>query len=55
MRQGEMAEGALDIIYSDLTGPKEVASAGGAKYIMNLIDNYSNMVWIYLLKEKSQV
>src|SRR5882724_6824131 len=49
-----MAEGALDIMYSDLTGPEEVPSAGGTKYIMNLIDDYSNMVWIYLLKEKSQ-
>jgi len=49
-----MAEGVLDTIYSDLTGPKEVASAGGAKYIMNLVDNHSNMVWIYLFKEKSQ-
>ena len=28
--------------------------AGGAKYIMILIDNHSSMTWIYLLKEKSQ-
>ena len=49
-----MVEGVLDIVYSDLTGPEEVPLAGGTKYIMNLIDNYSNMVWIYLLKGKSQ-
>jgi len=45
-----MVEGALDIVYSDLTGPKEIPSAGSTKYIMNLVDNYSNMVGIYLLK-----
>ena len=49
-----MVEGALDIVYSDLTGPNEVPSAGGEKYVMNLVDDHSNMVWIYLLKEKSQ-
>ena len=53
-RQGQRAGGILDIMYSDLTGPEEVASAGGAKYIMILIDNHSSMTWIYLLKEKSQ-
>ena len=53
-RQGQRAGGILDIVYSDLTGPEEVASAGGTKYIMILIDNHSSMTWIYLLKEKSQ-
>jgi hypothetical protein len=43
----------LDIVYSDLTGPKDVVSAGGAKYILNFIDDHSDMLWIYLLKEKS--
>ena len=41
-------------MYLDLTGPKEVTSAGGTKYIMILIDDHSSMKWIYLLKEKSQ-
>jgi len=37
--------------YSNLTGPEEVASAGGAKYIMNVLDDYLSMTWIYLLKK----
>ena len=41
-------------MYLDLTGPEEVASAGGEKYIMILIDDHLSMMWIYLLKEKSQ-
>ena len=53
-RQGERVSRILDTMYSDLTGPEEVISAGGAKYIMNLIDDHSSMTWIYLLKEKSQ-
>ena len=53
-RQGQRAGGILDIVYLDLTGPEEVASAGGEKYIMILIDDHLSMMWIYLLKEKSQ-
>ena len=53
-RQGQRAGRILDIVYLDLTGPEEVTSAGGTKYIMILIDNHSSMMWIYLLKEKSQ-
>ena len=53
-RQGQRAGRILDIVYSDLTGPEEVALAGGAKYIMILIDDHLSMMWIYLLKEKSQ-
>jgi len=50
-----VVDGVLDTVYSDLMGPEEFTSAGGAKYIMNLVDNHSNMMWLYLLKEKSQV
>ncbi len=44
----------LETVHSDLMGPEEVASAGGARYIMNLVDDYLSMTWIYLHKEKSQ-
>ena len=31
-----------------------VPFANGNKYIMYLIDDYTKMCWVYLLKEKSQ-
>ena len=45
--------GILDTVYSDLTGPEEVVSAGGAKYIMNIIDDHSSMTLVYLLMRNS--
>ena len=54
IQQGEKAKGILDIIYSDLTGPEDVTSAGRAKYILNFINDLSGMTWTYLIKEKSQ-
>ena len=42
-RQGERPMDVLETVYSNLTGPEEVASVGGAKYIMNLVDNYLSM------------
>ena len=51
MQQGERAQGILDI---NLTGPEDVTSVGGAKYILNFVDDMSGMMWTYLIKEKSQ-
>ena len=53
-RQGERAKGLLEVIHANLMGPEDVASAGGAKYILNLVDDSSGMTWTYLIKEKSQ-
>ena len=44
----------LEVIYADLMGPEDIASAGGAKYILNLVNDLSGMMWTYLIKEKSQ-
>lgn len=41
--------GALEYIYS------EEVSLGGAKYFLSIIDDYSKIVWVYLLKQKDQV
>lgn len=41
--------GALEYIYS------EEVSLGRAKYFLSIIDDYSKMVWVYLLKQKDQV
>jgi hypothetical protein len=51
--EGERSKGLLDIVYSDLTGPEDMTSAGGAKYILNFVEDHSDMLWIYLLKDKN--
>ncbi|KAH9764272.1 hypothetical protein KPL70_001465 [Citrus sinensis] len=45
----------LDYIHSDLWGPSQVPSLGGARYFVSFIDDYSRKVWIYVLKHKSEV
>jgi hypothetical protein len=44
----------LELIHYDLCGPVLVASTFGNKYILNFIDDYTRMCWVYLLKYKSQ-
>ncbi|KAH9782268.1 hypothetical protein KPL71_008823 [Citrus sinensis] len=45
-------KGTLDYIHADLWGPAQTASLGGARYFMSLIDDFSRMVWVYVLKTK---
>jgi len=40
-------------MYANLTSPEDMPSAGGAKYILNLIDGLSGMTWMHFIKEKS--
>ncbi|HEV7737689.1 MAG TPA: reverse transcriptase domain-containing protein, partial [Chlamydiales bacterium] len=53
-RGGSGASKPLEIVNSDITGPEDVPSAGGAKYILNFVDDYTSMTWAYLLKTKDQ-
>ena len=48
-------KGTLDYIHSDLWGLAQTTSLGGAKYFLSLIDDYSRMVWVYILKSKTEV
>jgi transposase InsO family protein len=49
----ERAKAPLDIVYSDLTGPEDVPLAGGALYLINIMDDYSSYPWSFTLKKKS--
>ncbi|KAH9684673.1 DNA (cytosine-5)-methyltransferase 1B [Citrus sinensis] len=44
----------LDYIHSDLWGPSQVPSLGGARYFVSFIDDFSRKVWIYVLKHKNE-
>uniref|UniRef100_A0A2P2NYU7 Retrovirus-related Pol polyprotein from transposon TNT 1-94 n=1 Tax=Rhizophora mucronata TaxID=61149 RepID=A0A2P2NYU7_RHIMU len=49
-------KGTLDYIHSDLWGPFQILSKGmGATYMLTFIDDFSRKVWVYFLKQKSQV
>lgn len=48
-------KGTLDYIHSDLWGPSRVPSKGGARYMLTFIDDFSRKVWVYFLKQKSDV
>ncbi|RVX02202.1 Retrovirus-related Pol polyprotein from transposon TNT 1-94 [Vitis vinifera] len=45
----------LELVYTDLWGPSPVASLGGSRYYITFIDDSSRKVWVYFLKNKSDV
>ena len=45
----------LEIVHTDLMGPMNPKSKGGALYVLTFIDDYSRFVYVYLLAAKSQV
>ena len=48
-------KGTLDYIHCDMWGPSQIAFLGVAKYFLFFIDDYSRMVWVYVLKSKDEV
>lgn len=44
----------LEIVHSDICGPMETTSIGGAKYYITFIDDYSKKVFVYFLHKKSE-
>ncbi|KMQ91961.1 hypothetical protein RF55_8111 [Lasius niger] len=48
-------EKPLELIHSDLCGPLPVTSAGGNRYILTFIDDYSRYTVVKLLKKKDEV
>lgn len=49
------AAAPLDLIHSDLCGPMEEVSLGGARYFLTLIDDHTRKVFVYFLAQKSEV
>ncbi|GJX00168.1 ribonuclease H-like domain-containing protein [Tanacetum coccineum] len=44
-----------DIIHCDVWGPYRVVSKDGYKFFLTLVDDFSRVVWVYLLKSKTEV
>ena len=45
----------LELVYSDVCGPINVKSLGGASYFVTFIDDASKKVWAYPMKNKGEV
>ncbi|KAJ3570527.1 hypothetical protein NP233_g4342 [Leucocoprinus birnbaumii] len=43
----------LGLVYVDLTGPQEVMSACRNNYVMNIVDDFTNYTWSYVMPHKS--
>lgn len=49
------ANALLEIIHTDLCGPMETVSAGGGKYFITFVDDFSRKVYVYFLKNKMDI
>lgn len=45
----------LAYIHTDLWGPAQVTSLGSCSHFLSFIDDFSRMVWIYVLKSKDEL
>lgn len=53
--EGTRATQKLEIVHSDVCGPLQVQSIGGCRYFLSFIDDYTRKVFVYVLKNKSEV
>ncbi|KAI3730698.1 hypothetical protein L1987_61872 [Smallanthus sonchifolius] len=44
-----------ELVHLDVWGPYKVQSREGYKYFLTIVDDYTRSVWVYLLKNKSEV
>jgi transposase InsO family protein len=44
----------LDYLHADCWGPAQQPSLGGTLYFLSVIDDCSRMVWVFLMKHKSE-
>lgn len=45
----------LEVAYLDVCGPFEDNIIGGNKYFVSFVDEYSQQLWIYVIKRKDEV
>ncbi|KAL2243544.1 UNVERIFIED_CONTAM: Retrovirus-related Pol polyprotein from transposon TNT 1-94 [Sesamum indicum] len=45
----------LDYVHADVWGPANIETHGGNKYFLSIIDNFSRKVFVFLMKQKSDV
>ncbi|CAF4946395.1 unnamed protein product [Pieris macdunnoughi] len=52
---GTRASALLELVHSDVCGPMEEKSLGGARYYVTFVDDWSRKVFVYFISSKSQV
>ncbi|KAI5339351.1 hypothetical protein L3X38_018623 [Prunus dulcis] len=45
----------LSYIHSDVWGPAPTKSNGGVRYFVTFMDDFSRKVWVYFMKQKSEI
>lgn len=45
----------LHVFHSDVCGPMEVPSSGGNLHFVTFVDEFCRRMWLYLIKQKSEV
>ena len=45
----------LELVHTDVWGPAQVSSLGGSHYYVTFIDDATRKVWVYFLRQKSDV
>ena len=45
----------MELVHTDVWGPAKVSSFGGSLYFVTFIDDASRKLWVYFLKQKSDV
>lgn len=49
------SSGILDYVHSDVWGPSKNAFLGGKHWFVSFIDDFSRRVWVYVMRQKSDV
>ncbi|KAL0462952.1 UNVERIFIED_CONTAM: Retrovirus-related Pol polyprotein from transposon TNT 1-94 [Sesamum latifolium] len=52
--QSAIANGLLDLIYTDVCGPLSISARGGFSYFITFTDDHSRYGYIYLMRYKSE-
>lgn len=48
------AKAPLELVHSDIFGPTRTPSLGGKRYFLLFVDDYTRMMWLYILEKKSE-
>lgn len=48
------AKAPLELIHADIWGPSRTLSLGNKRYFILFVDDYTRMMWVYFLSEKSE-
>lgn len=49
------ANEVLSVIHTDICGPMQVSSVGGARYFVTFIDDMSRMIYVRCLKRRDEM